>query len=370
MIGINSGCILSKIPCTKSDWQHYLGERVKELTVLCSVMGETGRIVELIMLFMNQIVGNVLGAYEKMFKYKRISIAAAILVAALITSGCDSDSNGAAVVSETPTDSTADTNADGSAGGEGEATGTTDENSGEDTVDTSDSTDNNGTGNDTNSDTGPVDGSNPDTGLPVVTDDNREFEAMYSARFEASWSAATHPTNFPSDPHFSPLTGAVHNEQVVIWQRGQNATDGIEDMAETGGTGQLLPEIQFAIDQGYALSSIEGGGIPLSPGATSVDFLVNRDYSLVTLVSMLAPSPDWFIGINSLSLFDANGNFVDSLTVELNLYDSGTDGGLRFTSADEDIPRSPIMLVNSFPNDSDFVDGRPSVGSLVFTRIQ
>lgn len=304
-----------------------------------------------------------------MCSYRRVPFAAAMLVAMLITSGCDSDSNSATIVDLPTTDSSSDTEGDGSVDGGTESADTTDETGGDDTVDTTDGTDGNGdAGTESGTDTGTNTDTETNTGTETI--DNREFEAMYSARLVATWSAETHPTNFPSNPHFSPLTGAVHNEQVVLWQRGQNATDGIEDMAETGGTGQLLPEIQFAIDQGYALSSIEGGGIPLSPGATSVDFLVNRDYPLVTLVSMLAPSPDWFIGIDRLALVDDTGNFVDSLTVDLNLYDSGTDGGVRFTSADEEIPRSPIMLVNSFPGDSDFIDGQPSVGNLVFTRIQ
>ena len=154
----------------------------------------------------------------------------------------------------------------------------------------------------------------------------------------------------------------------MIWQPGQNASDGIEGMAETGSTGLMLTEIQFAIDQGYASSSIEGGGIPLSPGATDVGFVVNRDNPLVTLVSMLAPSPDWFIGVNSLRMIDENGDFLDSVTIALNLYDSGTDGGERFTDPDQDIPRSPIALVSSFPPDTDFFDGRPPVGTLTLTR--
>lgn len=204
---------------------------------------------------------------------------------------------------------------------------------------------------------------------PSDTIGNPEFEARFTLRFVASWSVATHTVNFPPDPHFSPLTGAVHSEQVVFWQSGQNASDGIEFMAETGGTELLLSEIQSAIDQGYALSSIEGSGIPLSPGETEVEFVITRDYPLLTVISMLAPSPDWFVGINSLPLLDNEGEFVESVTVELNLYDSGTDGGLRYTSADEDIPLSPVALVNSFPLDTDFLDGRPSVGMLEITKL-
>ena len=162
----------------------------------------------------------------------------------------------------------------------------------------------------------------------------------------------------------------MHSEQSIFWEMGQNATDGIEQMAETGATVILITEIQAAIDEGRALSSIQGGGVEVSPGSTSVEFTVNRDSPLVTLVSMLAPSPDWFIGVNSLQMIDDNGEFRPLVTIDLSLYDSGTDGGASYTSADEDIPRSPIDLVNSFPFDSDFQNGQPAVGQLTIELIQ
>lgn len=208
-----------------------------------------------------------------------------------------------------------------------------------------------------------------DNGVDEVSPPAAAFEAMYRATFTATWSVDTHPVNFPDNPHFSPLTGAVHSEQAIFWESGQNATDGIEQMAETGATAILLTEVNAVIDEGRALSAIQGGGIPESPGSTSVEFTVNRDYPLVTLVSMLAPSPDWFIGVNSLQMIDENGDFRQSITIDLNLYDSGTDGGTRYTSADEDIPRSPIGMVNSFPLDSDFQEGQPTVGRLTLELI-
>ena len=203
--------------------------------------------------------------------------------------------------------------------------------------------------------------SDVDTGTPPAV---AAFEAEYRATLVTTWSADTHPINFPGNPHFSPLTGAVHSEQAIFWEMGQNATDGIEEMAESGATSILLTEVQAVVDEGRALSAIQGGGVGVSPGSTSVEFTVNRDYPLVTLVSMLAPSPDWFVGVNSLRMIDENGDFRPLITIDLSLYDSGTDGGTRYTSPDEDIPRSPIGLVSSFPFDSDFLNGQPSVGQL------
>jgi hypothetical protein len=68
----------------------------------------------------------------------------------------------------------------------------------------------------------------------------------YRATFRATWSAATHPSDFPATAHFSPLVGGTHNGQVRLWTEGGIATDGIKDMAERGLTSTLSTEVSAA----------------------------------------------------------------------------------------------------------------------------
>jgi len=277
----------------------------------------------------------------------RLRLVFAVLVALGLTVGCDSGSGNNSTMQQSAT------NTDDQASGSGE---------GADPVDNENP--------DSNETENPDDlgMENPD-GMPDIT--NTEFEAMYRATFNATWSSVTHPTNFPGDPHFSPLHGAVHGAQTVLWSRGDIATDGIELMAETGDTTLLDSEAQFAVDEGRALSVVYGGSISLSPGSVSVEFLVNRTHPQITLVSMLAPSPDWFVGVDGAMLLGDDGTFIDAITIDLRLYDAGTDNGQEYTSADEDTqPRSPITLVNSFPSQTPFIDGEPGVGQLVIEKIQ
>jgi hypothetical protein len=178
---------------------------------------------------------------------------------------------------------------------------------------------------------------------------------MYTVTFTALWSQATHPANFPANAHFSPLIGATHNQQISFWKPGGIATAGIESMAETGGTSQLAEEIETVISAGNACTIISGSGVPLSPGTTSVTFIVGADHPLVTLTTMVAPSPDWFLGVQELSLVDGNGDWVSALTVDLFVYDSGTDSGLTFTSVDQDTnPQVAIILLSEGVFDTAF----------------
>ncbi len=186
--------------------------------------------------------------------------------------------------------------------------------------------------------------------------------ALYEVRFDATWSATTHPGAYPNNAHFSPLIGVTHNDTTNLWQPGGIATGGIEVMAETGGTGPLTGEINDLINAGSAGERINGGA-PDSPGMTSATFLVSEDYPLVSLVTMIAPSPDWFVGVNSLPLMQ-NGEWVD-LTVDLLAWDSGTDSGLNFTSSNQDTnPQEPIALVTGGP-----FFGNDPLGTFTFTRI-
>lgn len=211
-------------------------------------------------------------------------------------------------------------------------------------------------------------GSNDNT----PTDENNgsvENSARYRITFNATWSARTHPVNFPPPAHFSGLAGAVHNDQVVFWRPGALATSGITLMAETGDASELLAEVATAVAAGTAAAEIAGNGVPSSPGSTTLEFEVTRDHPLVTITSMVAPSPDWFIGVRDLALFDGR-EFVESLAIDLAVYDAGTDSGRVFITDDVDTqPRAPITRLSTAAIESNFVNGLPSMGQFVITKL-
>ena len=188
--------------------------------------------------------------------------------------------------------------------------------------------------------------------------------ATYELTFTATWSADTHPQNFPPNPHFSGLIGATHNSNVVFWEPGQLASSGIRAMAELGSKGLLNSEVRQAIDAGTAFGVLDGPSIPRSPSVRKMSFEMIPEYPLVTLTSMLAPSPDWFVGTRGLALLD-NGRWVDSMTVELFVYDAGTDSGPSFTSPNQATnPPENIFRIETGPF---LVDGQVKpVGTFQF----
>ena len=192
--------------------------------------------------------------------------------------------------------------------------------------------------------------------------------AEYELRFDATWTAETHPQDYPPNPHFSPLVGGSHSDAVVFWEVGGIATQGIESMAETGSTSALRTEVNAAIDNGTAREFIRGSGVGAPPASTSLEFTVSQDHPLATIVTMIAPSPDWFVGVNSLSLIDNDGQWIDQIVVDLYPYDAGTDSGITYTSPNEDTdPQEPIAEITGYPflNNDEVLP----LGTFTFTRI-
>lgn len=192
--------------------------------------------------------------------------------------------------------------------------------------------------------------------------------ARYRVVFESTWSAATHPTDFPADdPHFSGLIGGTHKSSVTFWQEGALASDGIKDMAERGRKTPLDSEVQQAITGGHAEHLLSGPDVDFSPGSASLEFDISQAFPLVSLVAMIAPSPDWFVGVSGLELF-ANGQWRESVRVDLVGFDAGTDSGTTYRSANlESNPREPIKLLSGYPVESAGSVG--PFGTFTFTRL-
>jgi len=202
---------------------------------------------------------------------------------------------------------------------------------------------------------------------PVETDTAEPAPtAEYILTFTSTWSNTTHPVDFPANAHFSGLVGANHNLDVVFWEEGQPASKGIKDMAERGLKDPLIEEVDFAIRQNNAGNVLSGGGLATSPDSVKLPFTISRQFPLITVVAMLAPSPDWFVGVSGLSLLDDN-QWTDQVTVPLYAYDAGTDNGVTYTSPDEaTIPVEPIAKIEDVPFWVNNV--LPVIGTFTITR--
>lgn len=192
-----------------------------------------------------------------------------------------------------------------------------------------------------------------------------ETVATYRMTFTAVWSPETHPLDFPPNPHFSGLIGGSHDARADFWEVGGLASPGIEAMAETGSKTLLEGEINDAIAAGTARAVISRGSLDPSPGERVWTFNVYSRHPRLTLTTMIAPTPDWFVGVDSLAMTE-NGVWKDEVVVSLRPYDAGTDSGVTYLSPNEDTdPQEPIRdLSDEYP-----FQGTGPLGTFTFTLV-
>ena len=206
-----------------------------------------------------------------------------------------------------------------------------------------------------------------DTSLTPSPDDpdvaNRS-EAIYTITFTGAWTTTVTTGGLPGGAHFSRLIGGVHNDEVVFLESGEEASAGVESMAEIGGYSTLRNEINAAGDD--RLSILQGTSDNLSPEAivTFSDVTLSTDHPRVTLVTMIAPSPDWFVGVSSLSLLDSSGDWKASVSVDLYPWDAGTEDGTEFSLGND--PTDPKGVITSLQGVGKFNSNK--IATLTFTR--
>ena len=175
--------------------------------------------------------------------------------------------------------------------------------------------------------------------------------AVYQVSFQSRWSSSSHGSPPPGSAHFTTLVGATHNAQVTFWESGGLATPGVEGVAELGSTGTFRnTDVANAMAAGNARDFISIGGLGRFPSQSTGMVMTTEDFPLLTLISMIAPSPDWFVGVSGLNLKGSNGCWRASIPLQLTGYDAGTETGLSFSLINPaESPHKPIGPITALP---------------------
>jgi len=191
----------------------------------------------------------------------------------------------------------------------------------------------------------------------------KEDSVSYEVTLVSEWSSQNHGNYFSEEAQVSPVIAWSHTFDTKVFNPGAVASQGIEEMAELGGIITLEQELLARRENG--IFRIETGSHVESPGKTSVVMDVQDSHPYVSLVAKVYPSPDWFIGLDSVSLVE-NDTFVDELIVPISLYDAGTESGSTFSiKNDPTDPKDPIKLLDDIPTGS-----LPAFGKIIFKKIK
>ncbi len=154
-------------------------------------------------------------------------------------------------------------------------------------------------------------------------------EQMYSVRFISLWNRNDHIST-PGNAHFSPIVAAIHNNAYSLFPKGEFASPGFKSVAEFGQTRTINSELSTAINNGAVGSSLNTENqFIIRDNQIEQTFLVTatKEHGLLSFISMIAPSPDWVVGVSNLELYNSQGFISEDIEMDLHAYHAGTQEG-------------------------------------------
>ncbi|CAG9787617.1 unnamed protein product [Diatraea saccharalis] len=166
--------------------------------------------------------------------------------------------------------------------------------------------------------------------------------AVYKVKMKMLWSEERFPKDYPTNrpkAQWSPVFGQSHNTSYALYRVGDVARPTVRAFSQFGKIDELVQEGENdpkVYDQ-FSTPAI-GAGI----GERENVVLIDGGHTLVSLICHLIPSPDWFVGVDSVDLC-VDFSWVDQITLDLEPLDGGAASGLTFTAPRwETVPPEPV----------------------------
>lgn len=125
-------------------------------------------------------------------------------------------------------------------------------------------------------------------------------------------------TNLTNALYYTPLLVSAHDKETHVFQAGATASAHLQAMAEGGDISGLITDLD-SVGANNAANPAQG---LLAPGAsTTAHLVINKRNRYLSIVAMLLPTNDGFVGLDALPI-PKKGH---SQTYYLNGYDAGTE---------------------------------------------
>ena len=182
--------------------------------------------------------------------------------------------------------------------------------------------------------------------------------ADYKCTFHNEWSSLRHPRLYPGDSaaYWSAPIIASHNKGYRMWSEGELATTAIEGVAEKGDNGLLRSELDRA-HLLYVNDHVEGSdqyNIQKVQSQTLPVIQVTNFHPLLSSISMIACSPDWFSGFYNLDMRSHTTNtWYKTVQIQVYPFDAGTENGDDYKCVNSaTVPQEPItqLSIDTIPS--------------------
>lgn len=161
-------------------------------------------------------------------------------------------------------------------------------------------------------------------------------------------------TNITSGLIFTPLLITGHAADNPLFHSGTPASAGLELVAESGSNNHLLTE---ATNAGAVAVNNPANGLLLPGDSVSTNISTSDNQMYLSIVGMILPSNDGFVGLDSWKIPTTPGTY----SIRLNAYDAGTEANDELRAS---MPVPPPLasgvlalgtngtgVINTIPND-------------------
>eukprot|EP00555_Chaetoceros_dichaeta_P003535 CAMPEP_0198250118 /NCGR_PEP_ID=MMETSP1447-20131203/1424_1 /TAXON_ID=420782 /ORGANISM="Chaetoceros dichaeta, Strain CCMP1751" /LENGTH=227 /DNA_ID=CAMNT_0043934903 /DNA_START=300 /DNA_END=983 /DNA_ORIENTATION=+ len=155
----------------------------------------------------------------------------------------------------------------------------------------------------------------------------------------------------------------------------KEASVGVQNVAEFGDTKALRKELDTAGNFVNDFTMASGALFPTQskPSKNIGQLEMDITHRMISSISMIAPSPDWFTGISNYRPIK-DGKWLQSFTVDTYPWDAGTDSGDTYSAFDSATnPKEPVHRIwSDLPVNNVFVgqNGVLPVGQWSCTKVE
>lgn len=160
-------------------------------------------------------------------------------------------------------------------------------------------------------------------------------------------------TNLTQGMIFTPRLLVAHNANVDLFQAGTAASDELIAIAEGGNTTPYTDLLAASHASDQANSTF--GGL-VDPATTTSNYTFDtEDYPYLSMLTMLIPTNDAFVGLDSWEIPTEPGTY----TINLNAYDAGSEDNDEINSATTTLTTSDGVTTDTFGG----APGRPGMAA-------
>lgn len=124
-------------------------------------------------------------------------------------------------------------------------------------------------------------------------------------------------TNITGGNSFTPIVAAAHSSDIHLFKTGTMASEALAIQAEGGNP---VPITDMVNASGYGMAEV-AGGLTMAGQTSQTIMLDSMSYDYLSITSMILPTNDGFIGLDSWKIPTESGTY----TLRINSYDAGTE---------------------------------------------